>query len=257
MIIMEEKDIERAAGLPREWEEEWFLTPAECNPEGRMPLTLLINRLIEIATLHANAIGIGYADIVGRHHTWVLSRVAVEMKRYPGVNDTYRIRTWICSVNRLFSERDFCIMSADGEVLGWARTVWGMLDTDSRRAADISYMGWIEALALPDVCPIARASRPQALREYSTERYRFTYCDLDFNRHVNSSRYIELLLNQWTLEYHDANRLTRFEIAYLHEAYFNQEVEVRLAAAGEETRAELMAGDTALCRALLRFSPRS
>jgi len=132
-----------------------------------------------------------------------------------------------------------------------------MRDTDSRRAADISYMGWIEALALPDVCPIARASRPQALREYSTERYRFTYCDLDFNRHVNSSRYIELLLNQWPLEYHDANRLTRFEIAYLHEAYFNQEVEVRLATEGEQTRAELMAGDTALCRALLRFSPRS
>lgn len=111
---MEQKNIENIAALPRQWEMEWFLTPAECNSQGRMPLTLLINRLIEIATLHANAIGIGYADIVGRHHTWVLSRVAVEMRRYPGVNDTYRICTWICSVNRLFSERDFCIIAADG-----------------------------------------------------------------------------------------------------------------------------------------------
>lgn len=252
----EEQELNITAGLPRQWEMEWFLTPAECNPQGRMPLTLLINRLIEIATLHANAIGIGYADIVGRHHTWVLSRVAVEMKRYPGVNDTYRISTWICSVNRLFSERDFCIMTADGEVLGWARTVWGMLDTDTRQAADISYMAWIEALAQPVRCPIDKASRPQSPGEYTTEHYRFTYCDLDFNRHVNSSRYIELLLNQWPLEFHDANRLTRFEIAYLHEAYSGEEVEVRLSTAGSETRAELTAGSTALCRARLCFSPR-
>ncbi len=69
------------------FENRYFLTPAECNPQGRMPITLLINRLIEVATLHANAIGIGYGTLVGRHETWVLSRVAVEMSRYPAVND--------------------------------------------------------------------------------------------------------------------------------------------------------------------------
>ena len=37
------------------------------------------------------------------------------------------------------------------------------------------------------------------------------YCDVDFNRHVNSSRYIELLLVRWSLDFHDRNRLTRFE----------------------------------------------
>lgn len=46
------------------FEQTYFLTPAECNPEGRMPITLLINRLIEVATLHANELGIGYATLV-------------------------------------------------------------------------------------------------------------------------------------------------------------------------------------------------
>jgi len=139
---------------------------------------------------------------------------------------------------------------------GGARAGGGMRHTDARRAADISYMAWIEALAQPGRCPIEKASRPQSPGEYTTEHYRFTYCDLDFNRHVNSSRYIELLLNQWPLEFHDANRLTRFEIAYLHEAYSGEEVEVRLSTAGSETRAELTSGSTALCRARLCFSPR-
>ncbi len=107
---------EGMAAKPRELRQRYFLTPAECNPQGRMPLTLLINRLIEIATLHANEIGIGYASLVGYRQTWVLSRVAVEMTRYPEVNDHYEIATWICSVNRLFSERDFCIYDSEGGV---------------------------------------------------------------------------------------------------------------------------------------------
>ena len=49
------------------FEQTYFLTPAECNPEGRMPITLLINRLIEVATLHANELGIGYATLVKTH----------------------------------------------------------------------------------------------------------------------------------------------------------------------------------------------
>ncbi|MDE6528556.1 MAG: hypothetical protein K2L78_05885, partial [Muribaculaceae bacterium] len=91
-----------------------------------------------------------------------------------------------------------------------------------------------------------------------TDRYRFTYCDLDVNRHVNSSRYIELLLNHWSLDFHDHNRLTRFEIAYIHEAHYDEEVEVRLTddPATGSTRAELINQGRPLCRAMLRFSPR-
>ena len=62
------------------FERTYFLTPAECNPHGRMPITLLINRLIEVATLHANEIGIGYASLVDYNETWVLSRVATEIE---------------------------------------------------------------------------------------------------------------------------------------------------------------------------------
>ncbi len=77
---------------------------------------------------------------------------------------------------------------------------------------------------------------------------------MDFNRHVNSSRYIELLLNQWDLAFHDSHRLTRFEIAYLREAVYGEEVEVRICPADAETYlAELAHDGEGLCRALLRF----
>lgn len=243
---------------PTIFEQRYFLTPAECNPEERMPMTLLINRLIEVATLHANELGIGYASLVTRNETWVLSRVAVEMNRYPGVNDHYTVRTWVCSVNRLFSERDFEITDGKGNVTGYARTVWAVLNTRTRRVADISHMEWVSAYIPSDKeCPVEKPGRLIPLKDYEAVNYRFTYCDIDFNRHVNSSRYIELLLNQWSLDYHDHYRLTRFEIAYIKEAYFDEEVEVRLHKESDgRTLAELTHNGNSLCRALLVFSPR-
>ena len=239
------------------FERTYFLTPAECNPQGRMPITLLINRLIEVATLHANELGIGYAYLNPRHETWVLSRVGVEMTVYPGVNDHYTVRTWVVSINRLFSERDFEIINGAGETIGSARTIWAVLNTDTRAAADLSHMKWISGLYPEDKeCRCPALTRLRQLDVYEAIPYSFTYCDLDVNRHVNSSRYIELLLNCWGLDFHDHNRLTRFEINYIHEAYFDELVEVRLSTDGALTRAELVHADHTLCRALLTFSPR-
>ena len=241
------------------FEQTFFLTPAECNPQGRMSITLLINRLIEVATLHADEIGIGYGSLVEHRQTWVLSRVAVEMTLYPGVNDHYTVRTWISGINRLFSERDFEILDGNGNIIGHARTVWAVLDTETRTVADISRMEWVRSIIPADkTCPVEKPGRPRPLGECRTDHYRFTYCDVDFNRHVNSSRYIELLLNRWSLDFHDRNRLTRFEIAYHHEAYYDEEVEVRLAddPSTGVTRAEIRNNGRSLCCALLRFSPR-
>lgn len=258
-------------GIDTIFRANYFLTPGECNPQQRMPLTLLINRLIEVATLHANQVGIGYAFLTLEHQTWVLSRVAVEMTRYPGVNEDYTVATWISSISRLFSERDFEIYGQDGEVIGHARTVWAVIDTRTRQVGDISRISWVSALIPGKESPVDKPSRlrpiplpdpqgpiPEGMR---VSRYRFQYTDIDFNRHVNSSRYIELLLNQWSLDFHDANRLTRFEIAYIHEARYDMEATLLLqddtSGNTPTTRAELLGPDgQPILRSLLRFSPR-
>lgn len=224
-------------GIDRIFQADFFLTPGECNPQQRMPLTLLINRLIEVATLHANQIGIGFDFLVKENQTWVLSRVAVEMIRYPGVGENYSISTWISSISRLFSERDFEILDGEGKTIGHARTVWAVIDTSTRTVGDISRIGWVKEIIPDKQSPVEKPSRPHPVASpegpdlpegYREVKYRFQYTDIDFNRHVNSSRYIELLLNQWSLDYHDANRLSRFEIAYIHEARYNEEATLRL-----------------------------
>lgn len=71
----------------KEYTQKFYLVAGDCNPEKELPLTMLMNRVIEIATVHANMWGIGYDALIKNNHAWVLSRVAVEMKRYPKVNE--------------------------------------------------------------------------------------------------------------------------------------------------------------------------
>ena len=59
-------------------------------------------------------------------------------------------------------------------------------------------------------------------------KYRFRYTDLDFNQHVNTVRYVELLMNQCHIDYWTKKRLNRFEISFSKECTYNQEVNLLL-----------------------------
>lgn len=219
----------------------YHLTAGECDATGHLPLTSLCERLIEVATEHANILGIGYSKLVTLGLGWVLSRLSVEMTAYPGINDTYSITTWIEQINRRFSERNMLIQDEAGNTIGYARTVWVAIDIAKRTMGDLSAIT-SEPLPCPALpCPIAKMPRLTSPRAGSREfEYTFRYCDLDFNRHVNTVRYIDLILNRWPLDHFDRNLVRRFDIAFSHECYFHDVVLVRTDPEGPVNDCELL-----------------
>ena len=45
------------------------------------------------------------------------------------------------------------------------------------------------------------------------------YSDVDVNGHINSVKYIEHILDMWTVEWYKTHRLKRLDIAYVAESY--------------------------------------
>lgn len=206
----------------------YLLTAGESDAEGRMPLTLVVERVIEVASEHANRLGIGYDALLAHGIGWVLSRISVEMSRYPAINKHYTFTTWIESYNRRFSERCFCITADSGEVLGYARTIWVAIDFKTRAAADLSVLG-ADAFVVADLpCPIERTPRLPALTSDDTcAQYTFGYRDIDFNRHVNTIRYLDLILNHWPLGHYDEYAPARFDILFHQECVYGEAVDLR------------------------------
>ena len=218
-----------ATNFQTEYNHSYVLTAGESNACGRMPLTLVTERVIEVATEHANALGIGYAALITKNMGWVLSRLSIEMTRYPVINEHYTLTTWIETYNRHFSERNMVMTAPDGSVFGYMRTVWVAMDFESRTMADLTSFEQ-EAVPVADLpCPIERIPRmPPLGADAVEESYTFRYCDIDFNRHVNTVRYLDLILNHWSLDHFDKNIIRRFDIMFRRECHYGETVLLRI-----------------------------
>ena len=213
----------------------FFLSAGDANAEGELSLTVLTTKIIDIATEHANNLGIGNPVMIHLNAGWVLSRLTIGMKKYPQINSTYVIKTWIEDYNRHFSIRCFSIENTDGEPYGFARSIWLVLDYKNHTNYGTSHLSLPEGAVLGEGVPILRQEKHIPIfkkddsdidhKIYLTANrqpyhYQFKYCDLDYYRHVNTVRYVAMLLNQFSLKEHDDCMIERIELSFLHEASF-------------------------------------
>lgn len=207
-------------GIPTELTHTWHITAAGCSAQGQLPLATLVERVIELATDHANMIGVGYDRLIADGCAWVLSRISIETSRMPAMHEDYSLTTWIESFNRHFSERNFEIR-AGGEVIGYIRTVWVAINISTRRPADLSGIASLADTVSTRRCPIAPQPKLRFPAESTPRRegsYRFLATDIDFNRHVTTVRYVNLVLDILPVSVYDLRHVSRFDIAFRHEA---------------------------------------
>lgn len=206
-----------------------FLTAPRCNAQSELSVAALTADLIEVATAHANSLGIGYTALLPEGIAWVLSRLAIQMDSYPQMHQTDTITTWVESFTRNFSERRFTVTdTATGRVLGYARSVWTAIDIKARNLGDLSHFIHKVPLAPGRECPVATRMRIPMPDESTavTRTYKFNPSDIDFNRHVNTVRYLEAVINRRPLDFYDSHDIAVLEASFEHECRFGSAVEL-------------------------------
>lgn len=206
----------------KEFSKTYYLAAGECNPQGEMPLTLLMTRIIEIATWHANSWGVGYARLIQDNQVWVLSRVTIEVTSMPRVNQEYTLTTWIEDYNRHFSQRNMRLDDAQGNPLGYVRTIWMVIDMNTRASVDISQLSYICENISDLPCPIESQSHLRPIQQGHAIDYTFGYMDCDFNRHANTVRYLAHLMNLFDMDCYDHYFIRRMEIAFIKETHYGE-----------------------------------
>ncbi|MCH5228767.1 MAG: hypothetical protein J1F12_02080 [Muribaculaceae bacterium] len=215
-------------------EKKYFLSASDANAEGELSLTSLTANIIDIATEHANTLGIGNPAMKDMNAGWILSRITIDMQSTPKVNTTYILKTWIEDFNRHYSARCFSIRGEDDKIYGYCRTIWLVIDAESHKNLGLSHFSLPQETILGEKAPIPLQEKHFPILDQNSEEdrtktiranhpafnYIFRYCDLDFYRHVNTIRYVSLLLNQFTLKEHDETRVCRMELSFLHEACY-------------------------------------
>lgn len=201
--------------------------PFHVDCAGRLTMGVLGNHLLNCAGFHAADRGFGIAHVNESDYTWVLSRLAIELDETPLRYEEFSINTWVENVYRLFTDRNFAIINKEGKTIGYARSVWAMIDMNTRRPADILSLhgGNITDYVCPEEsCPIEKPSRIKVATQQPADVVKAKYSDIDINGHVNSIRYIEHILDLFPLELLKEHPIRRFEMAYISECYFGDEL---------------------------------
>lgn len=240
---------------------EFYLTASEVNAQREMPLSRMVTTLIDTATGHANLLGIGFDRMIREGISWVLSRLTIDIPETPTVNHTYRLTTWVESTSRLFSERDFEMVEAEsGRVVMSAHSTWMAVNMATRRPGDLTPI-WDGLDIVSDRrFDGEKGGKLMPVQNAECEKtYRFAVSDIDVNRHVTTRRYIDLITDMWSLDHYESMRPSRFEVAFKHEAHYDEEA--RVLSAPHEGSPEI--SDVAIevnaipcCLARIRFAQR-
>ncbi len=215
---------------------EFLAEPFHCDFSRRLTMGHFGNHLLNAADFHSNDRNFGMNYLNPRHLTWVLSRLAIEIEEMPKAYDRFTVETWVESAMRFFTNRNFAVVgvqkqpaslisqpSSPNKVYGFGRSVWAMIDTETRQPVDIlgmrdgEMLHWVEP---EKECPIAKSSRVKMTDQAELVRTIDThYSDVDMNGHVNSIRYIEHVVDLWPIEWYREHSIRRFEVAYVAEAH--------------------------------------
>lgn len=200
----------------------FYVEPFHCDFTDRLFMGVLGNHLLNAADKHATRRGWGIGALNDHQLTWVLSRLSIEMTSVPKRCQHISIDTWVESVMKLFTTRNFALLDEQGNPIGYARSVWAMMDVETRKPCDLTtmYGGDILNYVTPEeqnICPIDGHGRYRFRDAELVRTIDTYYSDVDINGHINSIRYIEHVLNLFPMDcFKDG--IKRFEIAYKNES---------------------------------------
>jgi medium-chain acyl-[acyl-carrier-protein] hydrolase len=230
------------------------IQPQYVDFQFRVTMAALGDILLTAAGINADDNGFGLRRLHEMQCAWVLSRMSIEMIRFPEQYENIQVETWVQEVGRVNTIRNFCIRDEKNEIIGNACSIWVMFDMISRRAKDLQTLDGIHEYATGEVGLIAKPIRLDAVEGEDYDGFKVKYSDIDINGHVNSIRYIQWISDCFSLDCYRKCQVKRFEINYMNEMLFDDFVDI----VGHEIvpgdfRFEIRNGNKISCRARMSF----
>lgn len=233
----------------------------EVDAHGGLTLPSLCDLFQEAADQHASRFGAAVDQVIATYQeTWVLYRLAVRQHRAARWRDEVRIETWPCGRERLYTVREYRVLSSSGDLLAEGASAWLAMDLATRRLSrePRTPLDWHSerARAWPEAF---RGRLPAAGDDAPSVDFTVRRGEIDVNGHVNHVHYLA-----WALESAPASRWAsqapvEAHVEYVAEALAGDPVRSRSAEQDDGSVACAMthAGDgRVLAKAVTRWAPR-
>ena len=229
------------------------IEPQDVDFTLRASASSIINYMLNVAGVDADRKGFGVESLQNHSFTWVLSRLGVEIDLQPKQYEAIELDTWVNEFNRLSSTRNFRMHQGD-KVLASGVSQWCMLNMETRQVVDMSLLKDTYERAMVDApSPISAPARLRPTEPTATSSRPVVYSDIDFNRHVNTLRYVDMVFDAIPLELIEQNGGMRIDFNFITEARYGETLTVGSSSEGNIFQFEISSEGKTLCRARVEF----
>ncbi|MBS3819897.1 hypothetical protein KGY73_10400 [bacterium] len=200
----------------------------EVDFRGKAHLHSLLNYLQEAAVQQAALMGFGFEDLIQKKLIWLLSRYHIQVSRYPRLGETVEVATWPSGIQGTFALRDFTIKDQKGTQLLAATSSWILWNIENKHPSPLQNYFTEDLIHPKRSLEDPFDPLPQLKKTDHEVSFRVLKKDLDLNRHVNNTVYI-----QWALESVPKDILLEkspleVEAAYKSEAFCGETIQSRV-----------------------------
>jgi medium-chain acyl-[acyl-carrier-protein] hydrolase len=194
------------------------ITSAETDMFTRIRAGAVVNLLIQSAIKSAESLGFGFDGLKEQKLFWVLSRLTVEIYNPLQWNEEADVETWPKSVEGLLYTRDYIIRDKAQNIIARATSGWLAIDAETKKPKIIDGIRAEMFVHLKEKHGLNQS--PEKLSA-ATEGDLFTvhsgYFDFDLNRHVTSTRYIDWMMDTFSVDFHRHHFPKRISVNFMKE----------------------------------------
>ncbi|MCR4436071.1 MAG: thioesterase [Clostridiales bacterium] len=187
----------------------------------KLKLSAAFNYFQEIAGLHADNLGIGFNRIYREFGVaWVLMRMRVDIERYPVWEEEVTIETWPQLPRKYDFDRDYIVRDAEGKAIMRAVSTWVIVDVATREIKKSEVI----AIDYPPItveraieCTLGKI-KPQGQPQIAYKRV-IGCSDIDMNGHINNSKYVDFIMDCFSVEDLKKYSAKSIQVNYLKESF--------------------------------------
>ena len=211
------------------WNEKITILSSLCDAEGKLGVRNTFDVFMDLASVHAAHLGVGYYDMLDRRCYWVAVRTRVVFWERPRLGETVTAETWPGKPGLAKSDR-FYRLSRSGAVLAEGRTEWAVQDIDTGvvRRTDSSGFPMELDFRAERVCaePFTRFRDWDVSGEEPVRVYEVDPMDIDMGRHMNNVAYIRMLLGTFSTAEQEKMDFSEVEISYRRACFEGEELKI-------------------------------
>lgn len=177
---------------------------------------------------------------------FILSKLRMRLYRPLYAFEDIEVQTWTCS-DRGFAISRFYRIKRGDELIADADSTWALVrlaDGSLVRQESCDVFSFENEPSVPLDVP-ARFKLPKDAELADVGTRRIVYSDLDYNMHMNNTRYPDMLCD--FLPYEETGKIKSIFLSYLHEAALGDVLEIKRADVGNERYFRTVNGEGNTC----------